>query len=121
MVYTCTHERAHSCIHTHNATLEMNQMFDIIAEGALKPFQLCHLLHLCNGTGSDTHLPALFGPSWGAKLRGGGRSSASERDHTHPVSEGRLKMASGLEGGKENTFTFLHLSDIHLDRQYSEV
>ena len=110
----------------------MYQVFDIIAEGVLKPSELCDLLHFCNGsngTVSDTylHVPSLLvGQSGAATLRNSAHRSTgkqSERDNTHLGSDARFKMTSGLERGKkeDDTIVFLHLSDIHLDRQYSEV
>lgn len=106
------------------------QIFDIIAEGALNPTELCQLLHLCNNTGSPDYFDftKLLKHSWdNHKLSNtDGSVAANEiRRRTQAEVGERVKVPSRSSvdgGGREgNKLTFVHLSDIHLDRQYSEV
>lgn len=102
----------------------------VFAEGALNPSDLCYLLHLCNETSSSrphlSQLPFLSDVMLDSPLL---TAADVERDVHSVESEremetflrGRRKSSGGKEKKDNNTIVFLHLSDIHLDRQYSEV
>ena len=116
-----------------------------MARGALKPQELCYLLHLCKGSnssrGAETSLLArlqevLWEKGGGGKEggRGGGLEGAdlSSRGPEQQLERRRHKEAGG-EGGRvapsttstrtkdDDVIIFLQISDIHLDRQFSEV
>lgn len=107
------------------------QLLYVFAEGALKPSDLCYLFHLCNGTNGSSlpHLSQL--PATLSDVMLGSHLSAAAADVERLVPnverkketflKGRRRSSGGKEKKDNNTIIFLHLSDIHLDRQYSEV
>lgn len=102
------------------------QLLYVFAEGALKPSDLCYLFHLCNKTSfSLPHTAQL--PVLSEVIPEAGRGGV---DHIKKDGEkdsslrGRRKSATSSGGERTrdgDTIIFLHFSDIHLDRDYSEV
>ena len=115
------------------------QLFYVLAERTLDPLEICQFVRLCNETREKGHSlpllsPSLLKQSWERHRASTGSHRSllspvnSEGTRAEPVSNRRRESLksphkAGREGGDKrgDGITFLHLSDIHLDRQYAEV
>ena len=90
------------------------QLLYVLAERAIKPQEICYLLHLCNGSeveaapsfsSSQTLHHSLATPLV--------RQTASKGLSTHSNTKKKRKDSDNI--------VFIQISDIHLDREFSEV